>query len=112
VYFHAVRPTSRLNAFYETLYWYLWRNWSMNKNFSEQDARGAIETYHDTPEHLSPSDIQTVMWRKFILTARGLKRDRLQEDADSSDETVLPVEAGQTVSERDAEAVIGSTVGV
>lgn len=72
VYFHAVRPTGRLNAIYETLYWYLWRNWSMNKNFSEQDARGAIEAYHDTPEHLSPSDIQTVMWRRFILTARGL----------------------------------------
>ncbi len=75
-YFHAAKPANWLGRAYERAHFALFRNWMMNKNFSEQDARGAIEAYYDTPENLAPSDIQTVAWRKFLLTARGMERAR------------------------------------
>jgi len=72
-YFHTTRPARWLNRVYEICHWHMFHNWAMNKNFSEQDARGAIEAYHDTEEYLSPTDMQTIEWRKLLLTARGLE---------------------------------------
>jgi hypothetical protein len=72
-YFHAARPSNWIGRAYERVNFKLIRNWLMNKNFSEQDMKGAVYAYYNTPEHLSPSDIQTIMWRKFLLTARGLQ---------------------------------------
>ena len=73
IYFHSARPSNWVGRLYERLHWTFIHNWMVNKNFSEQDARGAIEAYHDRPEYLSQTDLQTIAWRKFILTARGLE---------------------------------------
>lgn len=73
-YFHAAKPTSWLGRVYERLHFKFIHNWLVNKNFSEQDMRGAVEAYHDTPEYFAPSDAQTIAWRKFLLTARDYER--------------------------------------
>ena len=74
VYFHSMKASTPAQRLWQRMLFYGLRNWVMNRNFSEQDAKGAIRAYHDTTENLAPSDIQTVAWRRFILTARGLNR--------------------------------------
>lgn len=73
-YFHATKPSNALGRIYETLHWNLFHNWAMNRNFSEQDRKGAIEAYWPAPEHLSPTDGQTIFWRRLLLTARGISK--------------------------------------
>lgn len=80
-YFHATKPSNALGRIYERIHWTLFHNWAMNKNFSEQDRRGAIESYYDTGENLSVTDMQTIMWRRLVLTARGLNLPREAEEA-------------------------------
>ncbi len=48
----------------------------MNKNFSEQDSKGSVFAYYNTREHLSPSDMQTMAWRKLLVKAAGLEAQR------------------------------------
>jgi hypothetical protein len=42
-------------------------------NFSYQDFRAVNPQRYDTPEHLSPTDIHQVYWRRLVLQARGMK---------------------------------------
>ena len=51
-------------------------NWLMNKDFSDQDSKGSVFAYHDTPEHLSPLDVHTRMWRQFLLSSPELRAVR------------------------------------
>jgi phenylpropionate dioxygenase-like ring-hydroxylating dioxygenase large terminal subunit len=71
-YFHAPKPSNALGRVYERLHWTLFHNWAMNKNFSEQDARLAIEAYYEAPQNLSPSDINMLAWRKLLATAAAV----------------------------------------
>jgi len=75
-YFHSAKPANWLGRVYERLHFRFIHNWLVNQNFSEQDAKGAVEAYHDTPEYLSMSDQQVIMWRKFLLSARGMEDSR------------------------------------
>jgi len=75
-YFHSAKPSNWIGRVYERIHFNLIGGWLQNQNFSEQDGKGSIMAYHNTREHLSPSDLQTMMWRKFILTARGLKQEK------------------------------------
>jgi hypothetical protein len=68
-YIHAAQPKNRLGRVYERLHFRFIHNWLVNQNFSEQDAEGVIYAYHDTPENLAPTDLQTVAWRKLLLEA-------------------------------------------
>lgn len=92
-YFHSAKPSNWIGRVYERVHFKLIRNWLMNKNFSEQDSKGAIKAYYDTPEHLSPSDVQTITWRKFLLTARGLQVP-----------TELPLDGAEDVIDRQSRA--------
>jgi phenylpropionate dioxygenase-like ring-hydroxylating dioxygenase large terminal subunit len=92
-YFHATKPNNTLGRVYERLHFKFIHNWLVNKNFSEQDRRGSVEAYHDTPEYLSISDLQTVAWRQFILTAPELQRPT---------ETAAPDAPGDSLSATDA----------
>lgn len=75
-YFHSARPETKLGKLYEWAHWNLFHNWAMNRNFSEQDRKGALEAYWPAPEHLSLTDAQTIMWRRMLLTARGVRPER------------------------------------
>jgi hypothetical protein len=48
----------------------------MNKNFSEQDSKGSVLAYPSPREHLSPWDVHTFMWRKFLLSSPELREVR------------------------------------
>lgn len=74
-YFHAAKRPTWLGRLHEVLHWHVFHNWAMNRNFSEQDARGAIKAYFDAPENLVVSDMQAIAWRKMVLSARGIRRD-------------------------------------
>jgi phenylpropionate dioxygenase-like ring-hydroxylating dioxygenase large terminal subunit len=75
-YFHSTKPTNWIGRAYERIHFTLWGNWSMNKNFSDQDSRGSVYAYHDTREHLSPWDVHTHMWRQFLLRSPELRAAR------------------------------------
>lgn len=79
-YFHATKPSNTVGRIYERIHWTLFHNWAMNRNFSEQDRKGAIEAYWPAPEHLSPTDAQTIFWRRLLLTARGLNLSQKTEE--------------------------------
>jgi hypothetical protein len=49
-YFHATCPSNTLGRAYERVHFTLFHNRLTNKNFSEQDAPGAIDAYPDAPE--------------------------------------------------------------
>jgi hypothetical protein len=68
-YFHATKPSNWLGRLYERLHFRFIHNWLVNQNFSEQDSHGCIDAYHDTPENLSPTDMQTVAWRRMLVEA-------------------------------------------
>ena len=83
-YFHTTKPSNWIGRLYEGIHWNLFHNWLQNKNFSEQDGRGAIEAYYDTPEYLSPTDTQTLEWRKFLLEAPELAHAKAEADEASA----------------------------
>jgi hypothetical protein len=74
IYFKAVRPKSWLGWVWEVLYFKLYWRWSMITNFSKQDYRAVNHQRYDTPEHLSPTDIHEVYWRRLVLQARGMMK--------------------------------------
>jgi phenylpropionate dioxygenase-like ring-hydroxylating dioxygenase large terminal subunit len=80
-YFHSTKPSHLVGRIYERLHFRCIHNWLVNQNFSEQDRRGSVEAYHDTPEYLSVSDIQTIAWRRFILSASELESPAEPEQA-------------------------------
>jgi hypothetical protein len=82
-YFHSTKPSHRVGRIYERLHFHFIHNWLVNQNFSEQDRRGAVEAYHDTPEYLSASDVQTIAWRRFILSASELEAPAETKQASS-----------------------------
>jgi phenylpropionate dioxygenase-like ring-hydroxylating dioxygenase large terminal subunit len=73
VYFHTAKPKSWLGRAYERFIFHTYHDWSMNYNFSGQDARQMIYQYYEFPEKLSATDIQSIQWRKLLLTARGVQ---------------------------------------
>lgn len=81
LYFHASRRPTLLGRIHEAIQWFVFHNWAMNKNFSEQDSPGAIDLYYDRPERLSISDQQTIEWRKMLLSARGMPKSGAEEPA-------------------------------
>jgi hypothetical protein len=87
-YFHATRPTSWIGRVYERVHFTLIGNWLMNQNFSDQDSKGSVYAYHDTPEHLSPWDIHTRMWRHFLLRSPELAAQRIAAGLESAEGTV------------------------
>jgi phenylpropionate dioxygenase-like ring-hydroxylating dioxygenase large terminal subunit len=91
-YFLGAKPSGWLRRLVEHLHWHLFYKTVVTRNFSEQDARGAIEAYPDTRENLSISDIQTTAWRKFIITARGMEAVRSRLGESSTAIEAAPVE--------------------
>jgi phenylpropionate dioxygenase-like ring-hydroxylating dioxygenase large terminal subunit len=76
IYFKATRRKSWLGRAWEVAYFKLYWRWSMITNFSKQDYRAVNPQRYDTPEHLSPTDIHEVMWRRLVLQARGMMQSR------------------------------------
>lgn len=90
-YFHAAKRKHALGRLYERLHFRFIHNWLVNQNFSEQDAEGCIHAYYDTPEHLAPTDLQTVAWRKFVVEAAERELPREQPaSVDSADPPRVP----------------------
>jgi hypothetical protein len=71
-YFHSAKRNSWFSRQFERLWFHIHHDWSMNYNFSGQDGKQIINSYYDTPEKLSATDVQTIEWRKLLLTARGM----------------------------------------
>jgi phenylpropionate dioxygenase-like ring-hydroxylating dioxygenase large terminal subunit len=63
VYFHSMKASNWLQRLWARLLFHGLRNWVMNRNFSEQDAKGSIRAYHDTrlaafhPDRSRPPDV-------------------------------------------------------
>lgn len=75
LYFHTVRPRTRLGRAYEWARFHVWQNWQMNHNFSGQDRSIVVRQRYDAPEKLSGTDIFPLETRRLILNhARGLDR--------------------------------------
>src|SRR5207249_221636 len=71
IYYWTLRPAPVLQRLWETVSYRMWKRWSMYTNFSTQDFRAVAPQRYDTPEHLSPTDIHQVYWRRLVLQARG-----------------------------------------
>jgi nitrite reductase/ring-hydroxylating ferredoxin subunit len=83
-YIHASRRKSRIGRALRATYYHLFRNWALNINFSTQDYRVMATQDYDAPETLSTSDSQLVVWRKLLLTARGMPEIPRSPPADAS----------------------------
>src|SRR5581483_868785 len=71
-----------------------------NKNFSEQDAPGAIDLYYDRPERPSISDQQTIEWRKMVLSAPELNLRKPPRDKDAADRAFAVAQSRTTKGAR------------
>ena len=71
-YYYATRPSNSLNELYKRIQWVLWHRWSLYVNFSKQDQSVMKPQRYDTPEDLSPTDIEVIALRKMLTRARGL----------------------------------------
>ena len=50
VCYHTTRPGSLLGRAYERVHFFLWHNWVMNIQFSNQNAKIMVPQRYDTPE--------------------------------------------------------------
>lgn len=73
IYYRALRPANWLTRLWQNISYKVYGRWAMYTNFSKQDFRAVAHQRYDTPEHLSPSDIHQVYWRRLVLRARGMK---------------------------------------
>ncbi|MPZ15591.1 MAG: Rieske 2Fe-2S domain-containing protein [Chloroflexi bacterium] len=74
IYYRALRPANWLSRAWQALSYKLYGRWAMYTNFSEQDFRAVAPQRYDTQEHLSPTDIHQIYWRRLVLQARGMMR--------------------------------------
>jgi len=79
VYIHAAHRGNPISKAWECAYFYLWRNWAMNNNFSRQDLVVMEPQHYDWPEKLSGTDTEVIAWRKLLLRARGMPPIDLDE---------------------------------
>jgi hypothetical protein len=79
VYYHTTRPGSMLGRIYERVQFFLWHNWVMNIQFSNQDAKIMSPQRYDTVEKLSGTDAEIIQWRKLLqrvaIEGRGVLKD-------------------------------------
>ena len=66
-YFHTTRPRSSGERLANIAYFRAWKNWSMNYNFSGQDAKVVQDQYYDQPEKFSATDTFPLALRRFIV---------------------------------------------
>jgi phenylpropionate dioxygenase-like ring-hydroxylating dioxygenase large terminal subunit len=71
-YFHAVRRRGGPGRLWSSLVYHGFVDWARNTNFSSQDYRVMAPQRYDTPEKLSGSDAEVIVWRKLLLRARGM----------------------------------------
>ena len=83
-YFFAARPRNKLTEWYVRAQYNLFHKWSQYNNFSRQDWRVMRPQRYDTPEHLSPTDIEVVGMRKLLLQARGIEGPGKEEEASAA----------------------------
>jgi phenylpropionate dioxygenase-like ring-hydroxylating dioxygenase large terminal subunit len=85
-YFFSTRSNTILGRLYQTVRFYLWKDWTMHTNFSGQDQVVVEPQSYAHPEHLSPTDIFPVAIRRLILAhARSLKHSVPVEDGISEE---------------------------
>jgi phenylpropionate dioxygenase-like ring-hydroxylating dioxygenase large terminal subunit len=72
VYYHSIRVGGPWNRLWRTAYFRGFHLWAMNSNFSTQDLRVMEPQRFDLPERLSGTDAEIVVWRRLLLTARGM----------------------------------------
>ena len=72
IYYKATRPKNWVGRVWEHVFFKLYWRWVQVTNFSGQDEKAVVPQRYDTPEHLSPTDIHQVYWRRLVLQARGM----------------------------------------
>ena len=89
-YYKTLRPMNRIGRLWEAFINKIYYRWAMYTNFSRQDFRAVAHQRYDTPEHLSPTDIHQIYWRRLVLRARGMMKP---EEAEA-----VPATAAETFS--------------
>jgi hypothetical protein len=74
IYYRALRPANPVIRAWQWISYSLYGRWAMYTNFSKQDFRAVAPQRYDTPEHLSPTDIHQIYWRRLVLQARGMMK--------------------------------------
>jgi nitrite reductase/ring-hydroxylating ferredoxin subunit len=74
IYFRTLRPANPLVRAWQNISYKLYGRWAMYTNFSKQDFKAVAPQRYDTGEHLSPTDIHQIYWRRLVLQARGMMR--------------------------------------
>ena len=72
IYWHFSPGSNWFTKLREKVHFHTWHRWAMYSDFSVQDFRAAGPQRYDTPEHLSATDAHLIMWRRLLLTARGM----------------------------------------
>jgi nitrite reductase/ring-hydroxylating ferredoxin subunit len=92
IYYWTLRPANPLKRAWERVSFKFYKRWSMFTNFSEQDMRAVVPQRYDTPEHLSPTDIHQVFWRRLVLQARGMMRPDQAQAVPTTDAEKISLE--------------------
>jgi hypothetical protein len=67
----------------------------MITNFSTQDYRAVNPQRYDTPEHLSPTDLHEIYWRRLVMQARGRMKPEEVEAVPNTPAESLSVSLGR-----------------
>lgn len=116
VYYHSTRPGSKLGRIYERTHFYLWHNWVLNIQFSNQDIGVMAPQRYDTPEKLSGTDAEIIQWRKLLqrVAIEGrqvLKKLQAEHLAGEMDSTGAEEFAEGLLKEQGMEDVAGFFAG-
>ena len=85
VYYISIRCKTAWMRFWRTLYFRVFHLWAMNANFSNQDLHVMRGQRYDAPEKLSGTDAEIIVWRKLLLTARGMPEAGVEVDIDEDE---------------------------
>lgn len=85
VYYISIRCRTAWTRFWRTLYFRIFHLWAMNSNFSNQDLDVMKGQRYDAPEKLSGTDAEIIVWRKLLLTARGMPEGGLELDIEDEE---------------------------
>jgi phenylpropionate dioxygenase-like ring-hydroxylating dioxygenase large terminal subunit len=85
IYYKTLRPMSWTGRLWEAFINKLYYRWAMYTNFSKQDFRAVAHQRYDTPEHLSPTDVHQIYWRRLVLQARGMMKPEEAEAVTATD---------------------------
>ena len=98
IYYYSTRPANWLHRAYIWAHYYLFFRWHMLVHFSNQDLFPMKDQRWDTSETLSANDAEILVWRRMLVTARGMDKAADPAEEGSGEPPAFAVTEGSNPS--------------